>query len=62
MMGMNKMMGMNIRYSVCEVYDFLKFNFSYFTPQVKLCLGNLRCCETGNAMQRKRKILTFVKL
>ena len=49
------MMGMNIRYSVCEVYDFLKFNFSHFTPQVKLFLGNIQCYETGNAMQRGKE-------
>ena len=54
-LGDNKMMSMNIRYGVCEVYDFLKFNFSHFTPQVKLFLGNLKCCETGNAMQRGKE-------
>ena len=46
------MMNMKIKYSVCEVYDFLKFNFFHFTPQVKPFLGNLKCCETGNARQR----------
>ena len=49
------MMGMNARYSVCEVYDLLKFNFSHFTPQVKLFLGNLKCCKIGNAMQREKE-------
>ena len=46
--------------------DFLKFNFSYFTPQVKLFFVVKRKPKIfgfKNAMERGiRKILTFVKL
>ena len=40
----------------------MKFNFSHFTPHVKLFFVD-KIFGTGNAMQRGiRKILTFIKL
>ena len=46
------------------MYDFLKFNFSYFTTQVKLFFAQTRIPKTlgfKNVMKRGiKKILTFV--